>query len=208
MKKSLLCLSIIGISSIILTGCGGSGDSYYVEDGWNGRLIDAPVDGVKFECGKVMGKTHDGGFFGTCPKGSIATFKLGKVILGSAKEEIAKKRNYNVFIEDVTDPETAIKVSMLLLSLDEEGGDNKIELPENADEIVNELILKDESATKLSISDIPTEKLQQAINQAAAVDETVKPIDIEEAKAHLDETKSELATLPPVKQPGEQTGAE
>jgi hypothetical protein len=205
--KSTLLVGIVVSSFLFLNGCSNEGSSSSL-DGYNGRFIDSPVDGVDFECGSVTGKTKDGGIFGTCPYGSSVTFKLGNLVLATASQEQVERRNYNIFIKDiVTNEDDAVKSALLLLSLDTDPNDDIITIPDEAtiSEVLKELDL--DSASNLSSVDIQI--LEQDIAKLASEKpEIVQDVAIDVAKSHLDITEESIPELPPVPQPGEQTGGE
>lgn len=129
MKRFSLGLFII-LLSIGLSGCGGGGDSSSEPVTVSGKFIDAPVEGLDYECSSGKnGTTNSTGLF-ICNSNDNVTFKVGEVIIGSTTigDIITPFHLYP------TDIEKAYNVSQLLHSLDDDSNpDNNIKLLKNID---------------------------------------------------------------------------
>jgi hypothetical protein len=94
----------------------------------NGRLIDAPVQGVRYESGSVSGITDDLGGF-QYEKGSTIRFFIGDIALGEAVKGKAVITPLDLVPNGTIDTPAVINIARLLLSLDSTPGDEQITIP-------------------------------------------------------------------------------
>lgn len=140
MKKiNSLILSIITV--FILFGCGGGGGSSSTNDILNGTFIDAPVEGLKYSTPTQSGFTDENGNF-KYKVGEKIQFFIGTVLLGETIGQTIVTPltlSGDVLISEISDK--SINIARLLQSLDENGLDSKIKIPE----ILRDLNLSDSS---------------------------------------------------------------
>lgn len=101
---------------MLLTACGGGGSTY---DTITGTFIDDAVEGLNYSCepSKESGVTNENGEY-TCSSVDTVTFKLGDILLGSAKANTSPITPYDLFPDNV---EAAVNLAQLLQSLEEDG---------------------------------------------------------------------------------------
>ncbi len=112
--KILIRISATVLIGLLLIGCGGGGSSSATET-ITGKFIDAPVEGLTYECSSGLSDTTNANGDFTCNEGDTVTFNIGELILGSALVEsiITPFHLYD-------DLEKVYNVSQLLHSLDED----------------------------------------------------------------------------------------
>ncbi len=170
MRKFLVHGIVIAIFSVLVVGCGGSGDGASAST-VDKQLIDAPLAGVDYYCdGKEVQKTTMTGAF-TCQSVPVV-FKIGKLLLGRITRftydgKIFPQDLVGVIRDNFTD-EKLIALIRLLQSLDADGViDDVIEIPEDI-------------ASKFDNEDINTKTLDEKA-AAAGVD----LVSEDDAKDHL-----------------------
>ena len=94
----------------------------------NGQLIDAPVQGVRYESGSVSGITGDLGEFQYETGGTIRFF-IGDIALGEAVRGKAVITPLDLVPNGTIDSPAVINIARLLQSLDSIPGDNRITIP-------------------------------------------------------------------------------
>ena len=181
----------IAVLGFALIGCGSDDDNY------TGTFIDGPVDGVTYTCGRKEGKTANGGKF-TCEVGSgNVTFSLGKLKLLEVAEEKVKEVNKEVFVGDVLPAEDAKKVAMVILAVSkaDPGTTDVIKLPDNVDDIINEVIeaKADDTVEVVDLASLDTTEVLEVIEEAHDVaPEVVAIVDEDDAEEHLEAVEEEL----------------
>jgi hypothetical protein len=104
---------------------GGGGLIVVINDG---RLVDGPVQGVRYESGSLSGVTGRDGEF-QYEEGNTIRFSIGEIVLG---EEV-KARSFMTPLDLVPggtlDTPAVINIARLLQSLDSVPGDNRITIP-------------------------------------------------------------------------------
>jgi len=168
MKNKLLNLAVVGVMAFGLVGCGSDDKDNRPEV--TGKFIDAPVEGLSYEC-SLKGTTDANGAF-TCKEGDTVTFKLGSLTLGSSavQDTITPLHLYP------NDKEKAYNVAQILHSLDNDSN------PDNDIKIDEELL----STLELDGIDIESDSstFQNAISSAfASTDKT--PYNREQAVAKM-----------------------
>ncbi len=137
MRKSLFsCVLSISAASLIAS-CGGGGGGGTTTSTLQGQFVDAPVAGLEYSTSSgITGVTDADGYF-SYREGDTVTFKIGKITLGDAKadkvvtpstlfaDELA---NGNLNLTTLQDK--VKQVVALLLLLDNNPNDDKIEIPE------------------------------------------------------------------------------
>lgn len=165
--------SHISIAALFLLGaCGGSGVSS--ENTRNGTpsehfIIDSPVQGLHYECGKLRGITDERGMF-KCAEAPV-TFKLGQLLIAQLPAFTA---DHNVFLQDFYDVERdnptdprVVNMAMFLQSLDNDGEiASSINIPQNiTDRFIEALDLQSEEIRYLAtIAGVTLVSEQQAID--------------------------------------------
>jgi hypothetical protein len=94
----------------------------------NGQLIDAPVQGVRYESGSVSGITGDLGEFQYETGGTIRFF-IGDIALGEAVRGKSVITPLDLVPNGTIDSPTVINIARLLQSLDSIPGDNRLTIP-------------------------------------------------------------------------------
>ncbi len=147
--KKLVYSAVISMMMLSVIGCGG-GDSTESQTNINtGYLIDAPIAGVSYSCGGIVGTTDAQGKFecSTLP----VTFSVGTLMLGSIIEFTADN---NVYPQDLLDISRSnftdtklIALVRFLQSLDDDGSyEDVINIPkETSDKFSNYSVLFNDS---------------------------------------------------------------
>ena len=214
LKKITMMLSVIGASAIML-GCGSSSSTEI--PGWKGKLVDTSIEGVDWSCEGASGTTKADGVFGACPKGSVVTFSLGSVTLGSVGEIsdhiITPQDLVGVKKTDTNNPKV-IALAVLFQSLDSDGNASngiKIERPAilGLEEAVKE---NNVAGTVASLEpSVIIANVKEAVVKANETGKvTLNTVSTDDAKKHLDIVLGQIksgAISAPI-QPGETTGAE
>ncbi len=94
----------------------------------NGQLIDAPVQGVRYESGSVSGITGDLGEFQYETGGTIRFF-IGDIALGESVRGKAVITPLDLVPNGTIDSPAVINIARLMQSLDSIPGDNRITIP-------------------------------------------------------------------------------
>jgi hypothetical protein len=94
----------------------------------NGQLIDAPVQGVRYESGSVSGVTGDLGEF-QYETGGTVRFFIGDIALGEAVRGKAVITPLDLVPNGTIDTPAVVNIARLLQSLDSRPGDNRITIP-------------------------------------------------------------------------------
>jgi pectate lyase len=94
----------------------------------NGQLIDAPVQGVRYESGSVSGVTGDFGEF-QYETGGTVRFFIGDIALGEEVMGKAVITPLDLVPNGTIDTPAVVNIARLLQSLDSIHGDNRITIP-------------------------------------------------------------------------------
>ena len=94
----------------------------------NGQLIDAPVQGVRYESGSVSGITGDFGEF-QYETGGAVRFFIGDIALGEEVTGKAVITPLDLVPNGTIDTPAVVNIARLLQSLDSIPGDNRITIP-------------------------------------------------------------------------------
>jgi len=129
MRKGLFKLIALFITGLTLIGCG---EVASFEPGVkvSGRFVDAPVEGLHYECSSgLSGVTDVDGTF-TCQENDDVTFKIGTLAIGSCSvEDVVTPLHLHKGIEN---EQKAYNVAQLLHSLDNDSDpSNDIKLDSN-----------------------------------------------------------------------------
>jgi hypothetical protein len=94
----------------------------------NGRLIDAPVQGVRYQSGAVSGVTGDLGEF-QYETGGTVRFFIGDIALGEAVRGKTVITPIDLVPNGTIDTPAVVNIARLLQSLDSIPGDDRITIP-------------------------------------------------------------------------------
>jgi len=94
----------------------------------NGQLIDAPVQGVRYESGSISGITGHLGEF-QYEKGGTIRFFIGDIALGKAVRGKAVITPLDLVADGTIDTPAVINIARLMQSLDSIPGDERITIP-------------------------------------------------------------------------------
>lgn len=94
----------------------------------NGQLIDAPVQGVRYESGSISGVTGNSGEF-QYETGGTVRFFIGDISLGEAVRGKAVITPLDLVPNGTIDMPAVINIARLLQSLDSIPGDKRITIP-------------------------------------------------------------------------------
>jgi hypothetical protein len=133
MYKRVVTHSMLAVSvAALIVGCGGSDSTSDIPDSTQtvtGTFVDAPVDGLNYDCSTgTDGVTHDGGQF-TCNEGDTVTFMIGKYVLGTTNAVEGVITPVTLYPDDAV---AATDVMQLLQSIDNPD-DGTITIPSDFD---------------------------------------------------------------------------
>ena len=94
----------------------------------DGRLIDAPVEGVGYQSGSLVGITGSSGEF-QYEVGSTIRFFIGDIDLGRAVTGKSVITPLDLVVDGATDTPAVINIARLLQSLDSDPDDGNITIP-------------------------------------------------------------------------------
>ena len=94
----------------------------------DGRLIDAPVEGVSYQSGSLAGITGSSGEF-QYEVGNTIRFFIGDIALGRAVRGKSVITPLDLVVDGATDTPAVINIARLLQSLDSDPGDGIITIP-------------------------------------------------------------------------------
>ena len=94
----------------------------------DGRLIDAPVEGVSYQSGSLAGITGSSGEF-QYEVGNNIRFFIGDIALGRAVRGGSVITPLDLVVDGATDTPAVINIARLLQSLDSDPGDGVITIP-------------------------------------------------------------------------------
>ena len=94
----------------------------------DGRLIDAPVEGVSYQSGSLAGITGSRGEF-QYEVGNTIQFFIGDIALGRAVRGKSVITPLDLVVDGATDTPAVINIARLLQSLDSDPGDGVITIP-------------------------------------------------------------------------------
>ena len=94
----------------------------------DGRLIDAPVEGVSYQSGSLAGITGSSGEF-QYEVGNTIRFFIGDIALGRAVMGGSVITPLDLVVDGATDTPAVINIARLLQSLDSDPGDGVITIP-------------------------------------------------------------------------------
>ena len=94
----------------------------------DGRLIDAPVEGVSYQSGSLAGITGSSGEF-QYEVGNTIRFFIGDIALGRAVRGGSVITPLDLVVGGATDTPAVINIARLLQSLDSDPGDGVITIP-------------------------------------------------------------------------------
>ncbi len=196
MKKKLLHAMLAISATSLIASCGGGGgssSSTTTTTTLQGQFVDAPVAGIEYETSSgIKGVTDENGYF-NYKEGDTVTFKVGKIILGDAKADKVVTPSA-LFADENLDAikvqEKVQQVVALLLALDSNPNDDKIEIPEKVKESLNKL----NEEIHLEKEDLINSEIQVDIDgdgEEENLTEEVKNKE-EEAKQHYSESLHSL----------------
>ena len=193
--KLLLLLNL----SLILSACGGGGGGTSVEQEPLKTLyfIDAPVNGLSYQCGNREGKTQSTTINGElkhgvakCRKGSV-TFSIDKFVIGTVNSYHDHQKIYLADFLDLSnglvDNIELIKLGMLIQSLDDDGNiETKIDIDNN-------LTINITSLERFKTTDALQEYIHSLGKQARGKEEVVEHI-----VKHIDPKYGQKPTVKPL----------
>ena len=100
----------------------------------DGRLVDGPVGGVRFESGSLSGVTGPNGEFQFID-GGLVQFFIGDIALGDAVPAKALMTPLDLVPGGDIDTPAVINIARLLQSLDDLPGDDRITIPASVREL-------------------------------------------------------------------------
>jgi hypothetical protein len=134
----LALLSLTGTECYFVVRSGGSDSSDTQQDDQDngglvvvvreGRLVDAPVEGVGYHSASLAGVTGPGGEFQYLD-GERVAFSIGDIALGNPVTGKALVTPLDMVPEGTLDSPAVINIARLLLSLDARPGDDRITIP-------------------------------------------------------------------------------
>jgi hypothetical protein len=134
----LACLAVLllggGGSCAFYASSGGSGSddeeqrSNLIIIVRDGQLIDAPVEGVRFDSGALSGITGPNGEFRFEDGGDIR-FSIGDIVLGETVPAKALMSPLDLVTNGTIKSPAVVNIARLLQSLDAIPGDNRISIP-------------------------------------------------------------------------------
>ena len=95
----------------------------------DGRLIDAPVEGVSYQSGSLAGITGSSGEF-QYEVGNTIRFFIGDIALGRAVRGKSVITPLDLVVDGATDTPAVINIARLLQSLDSDPADEVIIIPD------------------------------------------------------------------------------
>ena len=157
--QRFLLRGILTISAMsLIVSCGGGGGSNSTTSTLQGQFVDAPVTGLEYSTSSgISGVTDENGYF-SYKKGDTVTFKVGKIVLGDTKADKVVTPS-TLFADENLDKtkiqEKVQQIVALLLALDGNPNDDKIEIPdhvrENLDKLNTEIDLEKEDLTNKNV---------------------------------------------------------
>lgn len=193
MKKRWIYSLMFG-SAMLITGCG-SADEAQQQKSLQGRLVDAPVAGVRYECRHATGVTDANGTF-HCDALPVH-FYLGTLEIGSIGEI---PEDGLVFPQDIcglernTTEGEALRIAQLIQSLDDDGIiEDHITIPTELPTTITD--------RNLSISQLTEAEFSSILQNADF------PVSAQEARTHLIEQMARYG-LPFSPYPAEENGNE
>jgi hypothetical protein len=213
-RKSLLVLALLAIPllgggqcSFFASSGGGSSDVEKKQDDaglviivGDGTLVDAPVEGVRYESGTLSGITGSRGEF-RYEVGNTIRFFIGDIALGSPVTGQAVITPLDLVAGGTVDTPAVINIARLLQSLDSEPGDELITIPPEVRAAAvrsNEMLSP--AIEFLDFADEPA--FVNAASQLVAVlagdyPFTAVLVDSEQARTHLNRSLRRLGNRPP-----------
>ena len=179
--KSSRCLHLASLL-ILLSGCGGGGESNSGEDGNSGTsvktgiFLDSAVEGIKYKSGRFSGITDKNGKF-NYNEGDNIEFHVGDVLIGQciAKDIITPldlvESNNNIYNDNV------INISKFLQTLDkDENNDNGISISEEtSNKLINESIdFSDSERVESVLSEISSNTIVSDVKAASHLVKNIK----------------------------------
>lgn len=190
-------LSLTGTECLFVARSGSSGSE---EDQQNsnlvviireGRLVDAPVEGVSYRCGPLAGVTGTNGEF-RYQAGERVAFSIGDIALGEPVDGKALITPLDLVPQGTLDSPAVINIARLLLSLDVLPGDARITIPAT----VRAAAVRSDAGLSSAIQSLDFSNDSQFANAAAQLVATLTAaypftgvlVDAQSAQAHLRES--------------------
>jgi len=162
----------------------------------DGRLVDGPVQGVRYESGSLSGVTGNDGEF-QYEEGNTIRFSIGDIVLGETVKARAFMTPLDLVPGGTLDTPAVINIARLLQSLDSVPGDSRITIPvvlraaavrtnEPVASAIQSLDYSDDAAFVNAAS-------QLVATLTAAYGFTAVLVDTESARQHLLESLAESA---------------
>ncbi len=129
----IFVVSLTGSQCVFVAWSGGSSDDDDEDTGLvvfvrEGRFVDAPVEGLRYESGVVSGVTDDSGRF-RYQLGSSVRFSIGDIELGRSAAGRSLMTPLDLVPGGTLDTPAVINIARLVQSLDALPGDAVITLP-------------------------------------------------------------------------------
>ena len=242
MKKNVSLILASLMAGTFMVGCGNDGCETVAPPApapqFAGKFVDREVNGVDYKCGDrsgvtgkdINGNAKEAGYFGPCKVGDPVAFSVGKLKLGEIKDTKDFGTSAIVTPKDIAksaaeDNESIIKdieqkIAVTLQSMDDDGDPtNGIVIKEEVVQVLNDNIgesevdLTDPDVTPEEVESNAVEVVKKVAEEHPEIGNEMKPVTIEEAEEHLEETmkeveNGEIAPPPPPPQPvPEPTGA-
>ncbi len=184
MKNQMIATSMV--AALLFVGCGSSSDGTElatVEQEKKvgiGYYVDAPIEGISFQCGTEVGLTDVNGTF-TFEENATCTFSIGDLIL--------REINASFLEENITILEDNITVAQLLQNLDADGNaSNGILIEPGTGKVLREsniIEIPEDEAVLASIRDDL---------RASNPDYNGTAVSREGVESHLNDTRERLET--------------
>lgn len=177
MKTRYQILMSVAVAAM-LSACGGGGSDAGKETASiEGTLVDAPVSGVEYRCGRIDDITGEDGRF-VCEKLPVE-FRVGGVLLGEIRDlpsdGVVTPQDLAGVPRERVDAKVT-KLALFLQSLDDDGvREEKIRIEEKTRKRMKKF--------NFSVCDVAFEKIQEALEEAEVPDMVSR----EEAIEHLRE---------------------
>ena len=160
----------------------------------DGRLVDGPVQGVRYESGSLSGITGSDGEF-QYEEGNTIRFSIGEITLGEAVKARAFMTPLDLVPGGTLDTSAVINIARLLQSLDSVHGDSGITIPT----VLRAAAVGDNEAVASAIQSLDYSDDEAFVNAAAQLVATLTAaygftavlVDAESARQHLLESLAE-----------------
>ena len=198
-KESIMQKLIPLFLLLFLYACGGSASQHEPREEKTLYFVDAPINGINYQCGERRGVTKTYTQNGITKHGvlkcvySPVSFSLGTLSLGSVANVVNEQ---NIYPQDLVSSfngnfnnEEVLKIAILLQSLDDKSNPNYINIPQNTKDKI----------TLTSLENLSIEALNEAIVKMGFT-----PVNKDHARVHLILNSPNVQSGKPTIQPFEE----